>query len=211
MPRITALHIRYTELKSVSSTACQSSALIRISSPSPVTPALLTRIAGVPSPASSSLKKASTESARATSSTAPRPANPPADRYSLIARAPVSLVAVPTTRTPRRASSSAIARPMPREAPVTNAVDCSAMSLLPAACKRRVERGRTLERQHAQISAPLNAAVERGEHLARPALDQRSRARRDHGAHGVGPAHRVEELLLERTADPVLVLVGAHI
>src|SRR5262245_3079224 len=201
MPRMTALQVRNTALKSVSITVCQSSALIRINSPSFVTPALLTRTDGVPSRDSMSLKHASTELAVATSSTVPRPCTPAADRYSSIARAPASLVAVPITRAPRLPSSSAIARPMPRDAPVTNASWSLSMLLLLAQLERRVERFRVLDRDHRQVGSLLDALVQRGQHLAGPAFDDRRDAAREHRAHGVGPTDGPEQLLAQSLAD----------
>ena len=84
-------------------------------------PALLTRIAGAPSRAATSASSASTDASLPTSSTAPRPLSPSACSASPIERAPSSLVAVPMTVAPCRPSASAIARPMPRDAPVTSA------------------------------------------------------------------------------------------
>src|SRR6185503_3999940 len=84
-----------------------------------VIPALLTTISGAaPSPANS----ASTDESLPTSSTAPRLPDDRAERQLVIATAPCSLVAVPTTIAPWPANASAIARPMPRDAPVTSAV-----------------------------------------------------------------------------------------
>ena len=50
-----------------------------------------------------------------------RPSPPHCANRSLIAAAPFSLVAVPMTLAPAAASVSAIAAPIPRDAPVTNA------------------------------------------------------------------------------------------
>ena len=57
----------------------------------------------------------------------PSPRAPASRRYAEIAAAPASVVEVPTTLAPARASSSAIAFPMPRVAPVTRAVCPSSM------------------------------------------------------------------------------------
>ena len=120
MPRSTALLVRKTPDRLVSRIACQSSSFIRISSWSRVMPALFTRMPIGPTLPATSSSTASTEAGSATSSTRPTP--PCAARRAPMAAAPASLVAVPTTRAPRAASSSAMAAPMPRLAPVTSAI-----------------------------------------------------------------------------------------
>ena len=85
-------------------------------------PALLTKMPGISPAASSPASSASTEAASATSSTAPRPGVAIAPSQPLMASAPAGVVAVPMTLAPAAARDSAIARPMPREAPVTRAV-----------------------------------------------------------------------------------------
>ena len=69
--------------------------------------------------ASTSFSTASIIAASRTSRRAPSPSN--SRSASEIVAAPASVVAVPTTFAPLRASASAIARPMPRVAPVTSA------------------------------------------------------------------------------------------
>ena len=153
----------------------------------------------MPSRASISLKQASTDSPLAHVQHHAAPRNARRARASSMPRAPASLVAVPTTRAPRRPSSSAIARPMPREAPVTTAIHArswvgSGMVFLPAGGQRRGQAVRILHRQHGEVGPSLDATVERREDLARPALDDRRDPARQHGPHGVGPAHRLVEL-----------------
>ena len=55
--------------------------------------------------------------------------------------APASVVAVPMTMAPRDASSRAIARPMPREAPVTKAILSFSSMAIPLSGSQRIERG----------------------------------------------------------------------
>src|SRR5581483_1275071 len=82
-------------------------------------PALLTRIDRPPWILTMSSINASTDAPSVTFNTRPSP--PFARRRSPIASAPGWVVAVPITFAPRNESSSAIAAPMPREAPVTSA------------------------------------------------------------------------------------------
>src|SRR5690606_32212343 len=93
---------------------------MRISRPSRVMPALLTRIDSGPISLPIASISASTWPGTDTSSTRPWP--PCADSRSPIAAAPDSEVAVPITVAPCAASVSAIAAPMPRLAPVTSAI-----------------------------------------------------------------------------------------
>src|SRR5439155_24031737 len=95
-----------------------------------------------------------------------------------IAAAPSSVVAVPATLAPERASASAIALPMPRVAPVTSAI-CPSSIFPPVAraCSAAVSRGgnrgsdrlAVVQRQRGQIGH--NALAQAGQDLARPALD----------------------------------------
>ncbi len=121
MPRSTALESRYTDDRLVFKIASQSSGFIRSSRLSRVMPALLTRIPTAPSCASMSAIAASTLAGTATSSTRPRPLRPAAASAAEMSAAPAAVVAVPSAVAPWRASASRIARPMPREAPVTSA------------------------------------------------------------------------------------------
>jgi hypothetical protein len=104
----------------VARTASQSSSFIRIDSVSRVMPALLTSTCRAPLSRTTASIAAAAASPAVTSRTMPRQPSCAASA-SLIAAAPASVVAVPTTRKPLAASASAIARPMPRDAPVTSA------------------------------------------------------------------------------------------
>ena len=102
---------------------------------------------------------------------------------SLIAVAPAAVVAVPTTRKPFCASVVAIARPMPREAPVTRATcaaagggggahpssaraavkdagSCTATDSEPASI-RRVRLESTLPGPHSKMSVTPRARIAR--------------------------------------------------
>ena len=81
-------------------------------------PALLTRMSIAPNSSLMLFSVAAIESTSVTFRARPLPFSP---RYSLIAAAPPSDVAVPITLAPRSTKSSAIARPIPRLAPVTSA------------------------------------------------------------------------------------------
>jgi len=120
MPRNTALLVRKIELRLVLITASQSSSFIRISSWSRVIPALLTRMLSWPNSLLMLSISASTALASVTFNS--RPVPPLAPSRSAMADAPDAEVAVPITVAPRFASSSAIAAPMPRLAPVTKAI-----------------------------------------------------------------------------------------
>ena len=106
---------------------------MRIIKLSRVMPALLTRIVTAPKSSWICFIQLSTDSASDTLSTYPLPELPAAARYSEIAAAPFSLVAVPTTVAPCAARFSAIALPMPRVAPVTSAILFSRLIAIPYA------------------------------------------------------------------------------
>ena len=130
--RITARHSLNTACRLVSITADQSSSFMRMASWSRVTPALLTSTCRPPSCLTIDSISASPACASLTFSTTPRlPAGAAcASSACVTAAAPASVVPVPTTRKPCAASASAIARPMPREAPVTSATWGDAVSLI---------------------------------------------------------------------------------
>ena len=132
MPRMTALEARNTEVRLVSSIACQSSSFMRISNWSRVMPALLTRIEIAPNSLPMASMSASIALPSVTFSTRPPP--PWAASRSPIACAPAAVVAVPITFAPSAASSSAIAAPMPRLAPVTSATSPSSNLPIVSAC-----------------------------------------------------------------------------
>ena len=113
----------------------------------------------------------------------PRPARCPAGRSARCGRPP-------------RASSSEIARPMPREPPVTTAVFIAAATISTAAridshrsrpARQRVVR--SIQRDHLR------------EHLARAGLEEEPVAVGDHRLEGVLPERREAERRAEQPAD----------
>ncbi len=124
MPRITARDRRNTARRLVSITSSQSASFMRSARLSLVMPALFTSIAMSPTCFCTSSMNASVCAVSRTFSTLPIPGT---------VAAPSALVDVPTTFAPCLPSSSAMARPMPREAPVTTATLPSniVMPLLP--------------------------------------------------------------------------------
>src|SRR5262245_55148649 len=126
--------------------------------------------------------------------TTPRPLQPASLSAVVIAAAPSGVVAVPSTVAPCVPSASAIARPMPRDAPVTIAICPSSIRILPTAGDRFINGCTLLERQHGDFLATLDSSVEPCQHLARAALDNMSHPAGNHCAYGIGPAHRAEEL-----------------
>ena len=121
MPRSTALDRRNTDLRLVSMTSSHSPSFMRTARLSRLIPALFTRMATPPKVRSTSAINDSILAASLTSSWVPLPWICAAARYVVIDAAPASVVAVPTTVAPCAPSSSAIARPIPRVAPVTSA------------------------------------------------------------------------------------------
>ncbi len=102
-------------------TSNHSSSFIRIIMLSLVIPALLTSTVTGPYCSAIAFSTASTDSEDDTSSAIPVPVTPCSAKRSLIACAPDSDVAVPTTVIPALPNSRAIALPIPRLAPVTSA------------------------------------------------------------------------------------------
>src|SRR5690554_1763963 len=214
---------------------------MRMSRPSRVMPALLTRIDSGPTSLPIASIRASTWPGTETSST--RPCPPCAASRSPIACAPASLVAVPITVAPRAASVSAIAAPMPRLAPVTSAISpwscwviaCppvvewvwSRRALSPKPRRRRKSRcprasaGPCAERrlevpggaECARVQALVDAPGQPGEHLARTAFADPGRARGGQRLHAAGPLHRQVELAHQGVADRLdaLVHLGVHV
>src|SRR5690606_1502961 len=195
----TARDSRNTAVRLVSSTAAQSSSFMRMARVSRVMPALLTRICGPPS-AASSATSASHAGASLTSSTTPRP--PDAANISEMDSAPACEVAVPTTCAPRPASSRAMALPMPRVAPVTNAVLplSSCCTCLPLqsfqSCTQRL---RVADRKPDQIT--INAFDQSGQHLSRSTLDHMGDPLGLHELYGFHPSHRMPGLAHQRILD----------
>jgi hypothetical protein len=98
--RSTARLRRNTDLRLVASTSSHSSSDMRASRLSRVIPALFTRIVISPNRLRSSPSTCSVCAVSLTFRTMPAPLMPAASRYALIACAPLSLVAVPTTVAP---------------------------------------------------------------------------------------------------------------
>src|SRR3989338_5941552 len=85
--------------------------------------------------------------------------------------APASLVAVPITVAPCLPSSSAMAWPMPRLAPVTSAI-CPSSVMLRSLCKcsqSQLQRFAVVDGQSLLVG--VNAFVQPGQHFARRAFD----------------------------------------
>src|SRR5690606_10190068 len=201
IPRMTALQVRNTLLRLVSRMSFHSSSFIRISRLSRVMPALLTRMEIAPNSLPMASTSASTAAASVTSSLRPWP--PSAARRSPIAAAPESEVAVPITVAPCAASSSAIAAPMPRLAPVTRAISpCNtfviANSLLPVR-QGGFEIGGGTER--ARVDGLVDALGEAGQDLAGAALGHAGHAAGGQRLHAAGPLHRQVQLAHQRVAD----------
>mmetsp|Transcript_26879 Transcript_26879/g.62396 ORF Transcript_26879/g.62396 Transcript_26879/m.62396 type:complete len:234 (+) Transcript_26879:423-1124(+) len=120
MPFVAALVIRKTEFRFVLITSNHCSSFILIINVSFVMPALLTRMSGGPYFSVTAFTTSSTFAESVTSNFIPSPFKSPSKRAEM-ASAPESEVAVPTTTAPAFARRSAMAAPMPREAPVTTA------------------------------------------------------------------------------------------
>src|SRR5690606_32042907 len=133
---------------------------------------------------------------------------------SPIALAPASDVAVPMTMAPCAASSSAIAAPMPRLAPVTSAISPVRGKLLMCFLRRFVllpvlQRGVEISRctERACVDRLVDALDQSGQHLAGAALGDAGRARRCQCLYATGPLHRQVQLAYQRIADRIGALV----
>ena len=154
-------------------TASHSSSFIRSSRLSRVMPALLTRIVDG-AEARSRCPRAPRRPRRRRRRRAgcPVPRLPAAARYAAIFAAPSSVVAVPITVAPARASASAIARPMPRVAPVTSATCPSSVAFVHAVPPVASVRQPASAARAASMSAPSVSAKDlssRTIRLLRPA------------------------------------------
>src|SRR5574340_1274324 len=107
-----------------------------------------------------------------------------------MACAPASLVAVPITVAPCLPSSSAMAWPMPRLAPVTSAIcPCSVMSVSLCECSQsQLQRFAVVDGQGLLVG--VDALVQTGQHLARRAFGVVGDALLAEFQHGLDPAHR---------------------
>src|SRR6202142_4401389 len=198
MRRRHALVSRNTAERLTFRVCSQSSLFMRRISASRAMPALLTRIVGSPSAAASAATSESVDAGSPAFQTAPRPRTSASRKASLIRAAPSSEVAVPTTKAPAPASRSAIARPIPREAPVTSARSFSSMHGPRHGAEPGAKGFGVLGRVH--LRATGDAAVQARKHPARTAFDQ-DRSEFEQRLHGLLPAHRAGELSNERAAD----------
>ena len=121
MPRMTERDRRNTPRRLVAITSSNSSSFMRMVMLSRVMPALLTNIATAPTSSSICFMTSSVCTPSATLSSKPRHLVLMVCKSCSIACAPDAEVAVPTTIAPCCAKVCAIARPMPRDAPVTKA------------------------------------------------------------------------------------------
>src|SRR5512133_297684 len=129
-----------------------------------------------------------------------------------MACAPLSLVAVPITVAPCLPSSSAMAWPMPREAPVTSAIcPCSVMSPLPLCeCSQcGFERFAIVNGQGLLVG--VDALVESGQYLARRAFHVVGDTLFAECLHGLDPAHRRIQLAHQRVLDLGGIAVGSDV
>src|SRR5688500_12389407 len=168
---------------------------MRISNRSRVMPALLTRLEPAPCSYAIASTSASTPPPSATESRLPAP--PCAASRSPIACAPASVVAVPTTFAPSAASSSAIAAPMPRLAPVTSATSPS--SSLPMMCVPRLEGANLTRNAAPRVATAPREPVHGFEGSARRGWRARSRA--PVGQRGLEIAGGAERAAIDRLVD----------
>ena len=199
---------RCAPVRFVRSTASQSSAFMRTARPSRVMAALFTRMSSLPNFSRAWRNPAFTCSASATS-ICTASASPPAAAISATTPASFSaLRAAATTRAPACASASAVARPIPCDAPVTSATrsfrlnmitgaqaaasqDASVSASPPLRLRQSFERRAQgllifdVEHVHRAVDLPQQAA----EHAAGADFDKRVDALLDQFAHGFFPAH----------------------
>src|SRR5215471_16811196 len=212
MCRTHALHRRYTAVRLVAITASQSSGFMRRSSVSRVMAALLTRIEGSSPALLSCAISASIEAGSAASSTAPRPLYPCDASASVSRAAPSGLVAVPMTRACAAAKASAMALPMPREAPVMRATWFSSMGRGSRGAQRRFDGRWILDREETHIGPSLDAPIQRGQHLARTTLDYLCNTSPDERTQRIRPAHWARDLSHEHLGNirGLEVRTGVH-
>ena len=159
--RMTSFDSLYTDFRLVDMMSSHSSSFMRSSRLSRVMPALLTRIAMSPHCFCTAATAASTCAASLTFIAKPAPLTFSPAKYAPIACAPASVVAVPATTAPCLPNSSAIALPIPREAPVTNAtcpfsITPPAEKIAPLApvTQRRLSRNRSTRHRCAWSCLP---------------------------------------------------------
>src|SRR3954453_2236918 len=199
IPRATARHVWKTPPRFVLMTSFQSSSGIRASRPSRVTPALFTRMSR--SPASRTRRLAS--SALATSAcTAVAPAS--AATCSASSRPELELS---VTLAPARANSSAIARPIPREPPVTRAVLPSSDANASGRGERLLELFEPLGRRDGDgLGVAVDPLDQPRQDSPGPDLDERVHAFADERLRSLREPHRSGELVDEQGAHPFRIL-----
>src|SRR6185503_17906469 len=176
------------------------------------TPALLTRMCSAPSAATISLNAASTAAASATSKRLVV-ATPPAARTASTASpaAPSLAVKLITTLAPARPSATAMARPMPRDPPVTTAIrpSRSAMAHSLDASRRcgRRRRPRQLTdrlgiRRAVHHDRRCDALDQPGQHAPDADLDRPADTHCAQALDRLLPAHRRGHLAHQQLADP---------
>src|SRR5436190_7951187 len=208
--RIAARQQWNVPLRFTSSARFQSASFAPSTSVLTAMPALLTRMCSPPSAAMISLKAASTAAESATSKrfvTAAPPAAATAAAASLAAAS--FAVKLMTTLAPARPSATAIARPMPRDPPVTTATrpESSPMGCLPGDGRlpeRRNGRGigRALDRD-----AGRDALHQAREDVPRAHLYRGRHAQGADALHRLFPAHRARDLSGQQLGDAGRVLV----
>src|SRR5258706_10041883 len=205
IPRRTARESTNTDLRFVAWMSSHSSSFMRARSLSRVATALLTRIATGPKSAWTWSTKAAHRETSRTSSIRPVPLAPSSASAFEMPSAPFSVVDVPTTVACAPASTRRMPSPMPREAPVTIAT-CP-FSMGPSRlCAGRRERGGILQRDVFDVGN--DALAQAREHLSRATLDDALDALAPEQLDGLGPAHRMVELLDQRVADAIGIGVG---
>src|SRR5262252_3279322 len=98
------------------------------------------------------------------------------------------------TRARAAPRASAMALPMPREAPVMSATWFSSMGRGSRGAQRRVDGRWILDREEIHIGPSLDAPIQRGQHLARTTLDYLCNALPDERTQRIRPAHRARDL-----------------
>src|SRR2546425_1001282 len=168
---------RKTPVRFVARTCCQSSSFMRRTRLSRVMPALFTRWSIRPWAFTTSSKAASTE-ARSATSIARASALPPAAVISATASARRARSrAVRTTVAPSAANALAIARPMPRDAPVTNETLPAREGMSGAWGRGRSPGGQGGGIVHVEGPRPFRDLPDQaGEHGPRTDLDERLHA-----------------------------------
>src|SRR5262252_3303105 len=200
IPRRNALVTRKAPFRSVSRTRSQSSSLRNAKRESLMIPALFTRTSAPPNSLSTRSASALTSS-RTVTSARTATAWPPRARISAAVASARSIFSrhVRTTRWPPAARSEEMARPMPREPPVTTAVFMARRSSRAQYTRDApdfLERPRPADGDRS-VDPPRHSA----EHLAGADLEQRAVARGDHRLEGRVPDSGMDELGREKAPN----------